>query len=248
MAKDTTSRMRKYLTIPDLEANAAGAVYVLNTTEGNFEGNVVINVPRKNGNGSDLVKIPKTFIPVDIGLQVPRSQLLESGDFRKAVGNSLIKLVNPDYAVLLLASEEAKEEQARLVAEANKADTTLRKAGYVEPTGVPEDDDEYVEVDGSGNLKDPAKTKRREERIKKERTEARAKREPQIKVQQIVTDAEREEMNQVQIIARLSSVRNMTRTDLAFLSKKYKDKAKIIRFLKDKLESIKDAEREAAEA
>ena len=72
-----------------------------------------LGVLRRNGVGSDPLRIPKTFIPIDLTLQVPRTQIMESADFRRTVGGGLVKIVTPEYAELILNTEEGRAEQER---------------------------------------------------------------------------------------------------------------------------------------
>jgi hypothetical protein len=226
------TRIRKYTTLADLEKNDKGSVYVLNSTEGTLEGNIVISIPKMNGNGQDLIRVPKTFIPIDVSQQASRQQLISSSEFRKTVGKGLIKLVTPEYAELLLAEPEAKEEQKRLVAEANKARSILKGAGVVEETKE-EDEDEYIEV--SQAKKEAKKAVQKKVAVK-----------PSPKVEELVATAKLDNMNGTAVVAKLKNVRKMTRTDLKFLADSFPNSPRVIKYLKERLADLKTTEKATA--
>jgi hypothetical protein len=235
------SRGRKYTTIEELEQSEKGPVWVLNNTRDALEGKVVVSIAKKNGNGSDVIRIPRSFIPFDLTLQVTRSQLLDSSDFRQTIGKKFLRLITPEYAAVLLSTEEAKEEQVRLRNDEQKAKMALKKAGIVEETnsGVGEDDDEEFFEISTEKGKVAAKKKSEQKAKVKEDT---SKRSPSIKVQNLVAAASRDEKTDTQILAdikRLGS--SLKRVDLAFLSKQYEDKPKIIAYLKKVLAAKKKA-------
>jgi len=111
-----SSTIDKYTTLEALEKEEKGPVYVINNLKGAFKGMVIIPIARRSGNGQDVVRIPPTFIPVDLTMQVSKSQLMDSTEFRRTVGKKLVILVNPEYARRLLATADAQEE-ARQVSE-----------------------------------------------------------------------------------------------------------------------------------
>ena len=222
----TTSKVKKYTTIDELEKTRIGSVYILNNSKEPMEGRIVLSVPKKNGNGVDLLTVPKTFIPIDAAMQVSRDQLLESAEFRKMVGQGLVKLLNPEYALLLLNTPEGKEEQRRLNNENNMIRTAMQKAGVVSEEPKEDDDEDYVEVEKAG-----AEMKKK----------ASNKKKPSLKVQNIVEEAKRNDENQVSIITRLRNVK-LGKPDLAYLSKTYSDKPRIIKYLKEVLSEIKETE------
>lgn len=243
---EAISRGRKFTTLEELEAQEKGPVWVLNNTRDALEGKVIVSIPKKNGNGADILRVPRTFLPIELTQQVPRSQLLESAEFRKTIGQKLLKLVTSEYAAVLLSTEEAKDESERIRNEDNKARALLKKAGVVEgenSSGVGEDDEEeYFEV-ANGTEKKKGKRAAVSKSSAKEETAATAKKSgPSMKVQSIVAAASRDEKTETQIIAQLKNTR-LKNADLSYLSKQYTDKPKIMKFLKAVL-----AEKRAAKA
>lgn len=236
------SRGRKFTTIEELEKSEKGPIWVLNNTRDALEGKVIVSIPKKNGNGSDVLRVPRSFIPFDLTMQVGRMQILDSSDFRQTVGKKLLKLVTPEYAAVLLNTEEAKEEQTRLKNDENKAKMALKKAGIVDEvaSGVGEDDEEeFFEVATTEKGKKAA-AKKTEQKAK---AKDEPKRSPSIKVQNLVASASRDNLTDTQILAAIKRMANLKKVDLAYLSNTYSDKPKIIKHLKAVL-----AEKRAAAA
>lgn len=115
LEKDFLMKLRGY-TIAELEKNPdSGPVFVVNRTAGVKRGDVFLTVARPNGNGSDSVNIPSTWIPVDLTSVIKRSQLLNDNNFRQAVTVGMLQLVHPDDAASLFNdSKEARQEFQRI--------------------------------------------------------------------------------------------------------------------------------------
>lgn len=109
-------------TISELEKSNTGPVWVINKTQAADRALLVLSVPRTNGQGVDSVKIPVTFLPIDLTGQVAKRQLLNSGEFRRAVSTGYLELVDPSEAEKVMKQPGAREEMLRL-AEADRAIT-----------------------------------------------------------------------------------------------------------------------------
>lgn len=133
--KARSTEGKKFLTIEELEQSEKGPVWVLNNTSGSSSARILINIPKINGNGNDLVKINRTFIPMNIANQVPKRQLLESSEFRKCVNNAEISIITPEYATLLLDTPEAREEVKNLENEAQRIKSYLTGESIVDTDG-----------------------------------------------------------------------------------------------------------------
>lgn len=240
MAKDAKVRMnskvQKYTTLAELEKDDKGPVFVMNASTGDLQGQILINVPKKNGNGSDIVRIPKTYIPIDLTAQVPRGQLMEASEFRKTVTNKLVKVVTPEYAQLLLSSEEGKEEKRRIENEMQKARTALQNAGVTSSDDEEEDEDDgFVEAADVGR---EAKRAANKQAAKSKGTEKIS-----MKLQAIVASADEDELSQSEIVGKLLNYNDgeLTIHELAWLKKKYDNKPRIMKHLRTKYAELKAA-------
>ncbi len=93
-----------------------------NTPMKGYAGNLLITIPKKYGNGQpDPIHLPRTWLPLDITLQVPRSQIIDSSEFLRAVQSETIILISSDYAKYLMSKEGAREEIERLEQEKQKS-------------------------------------------------------------------------------------------------------------------------------
>lgn len=152
----------KSITIADLESQGLrGSVWVLNsaaTSQYQLIGEIVINVPKTNGNGADPLKIPHTWLPIDAAARFPRERLLDCAEFRSAVVNGLVTIVSEETATQLLRKDGAKDELKRL----QKTDQHVRQAGAARTIadsnveisradGVKDDDDEGDKVEMYGD-------------------------------------------------------------------------------------------------
>jgi hypothetical protein len=225
------SKVKKSMTIAELEKSDRGPVYVLNaTSQLETSGQILITIPKKNGNGSDLLKVPKTFIPIDLAAQISRSQILESSEFRKAVLGGMLKLVTQEYAELLLESDQGREEQRRLDNERNRTKTILANAGVTEDRDDSSDDD-YVDRESVG----------REAKAKAVKAAGKGDVKVSVKLQTLVNSAAEEELNQKQIVNRLLNYGKLQKVDIIYLGKQYKDKPIIMKHLRGVLEELKAA-------
>lgn len=106
----------KALTISQVEQSKDSSVWVVNATgsAGNPKG--IMNVTIVEGNGrSSTIRIPVTFIAVDLTTQATKSALLMSPDFRRIVSAGLLTLISEEDAQGLNNNEEARKENRRLM-------------------------------------------------------------------------------------------------------------------------------------
>jgi hypothetical protein len=227
-----SSKIKKGMTIADLEESGEkGSVWVLNTMTGDMQGQLLINVPKKHGNGQDLVRVPKTFIPMDLTDQVSKGQLVESSEFRKTITGGLLKLITPEYAELVLSSDEGREERRRVVNEMNKAKTIMANAG------VASDEDDEVDVEDAG--REARKLRDGSDSGKKGTSKAN------VKLQTAVNNGIEAEENEKQVLARIKNHavgNDLTISDVKWLHTKLGDKPRIKKYLKEVYDELKKAE------
>ena len=207
-------KVKKFMTIEQLEEVDKGPVYVINATSGELGGNLLFSVPKLNGNGSDLIRVPKTFIPVDLAMQVSRAQLVASSEFRTTVNKGLIKIANPQYARALLDSEDGKAEQLRIQNEMKAARMVVENAIVQDTT-----EDDYIEV----------------KQVEKEAKKAAGDdvKTVSIKLKTLCNNAKHEEWAQTKITTSLRNYGDLSKKEIAFVSKQFKDSPRVRKYLQE---------------
>lgn len=221
MAK-VPSTVVKTTTLAALEkAGDKGRVFVLNRSTNDEPGRIVLSIPKLNGNGQDLVRIPHTFVAIDLTEQIPKNQLMQSSDFRKTVNSGLLDLVTEEYAELLLGTPEGKAEVRRLQNEAQMHRTANANAGVVNR--------EVVEVSKIG-------------KAEKAEAEKTVRTEPQTRIQSFVLEAKNDRLNAAQIIAGLKRINTRSpflSADFKFLGREYMNNQTVLKGVRDLYEKRK---------
>ena len=229
MASTMSTAQKKWTTLAELEQKNIGPVWVMNTSERSGDAaQILISVPKVNGTGVDVVRIPRTFIPIDLTMQVPRAQLLNSAEFRKTLQKGLINLVSEPYAKALLSTSDGKAEQRRIENALMQAQVAADNATVA--SGDSEDD--YFDpnnMEEEGAPSKAAQTKKVEEKIQRQ-----AQPEVSLKLQNLANTALEQKHSEQQI---RSSLRNygkpMNNEEFKFLASKFKGKDKVIALLKE---------------
>lgn len=96
------------------------SLYVVNTSDNNQRINdkpikAEVSFPVKSANGQTTnVRIPSTWIPVDLSLQVTKEDLVKSPDLRRLITRGNLELMREEEALEILNKKEAKMEMERL--------------------------------------------------------------------------------------------------------------------------------------
>jgi len=118
------------LTLDEVESNDdIRSVWVLNSAQDSklaMEGELLINVPNAQGR-PELLRIPQTWLPFNATGRFTKKRLLESTEFRNAVVEELVTLIDEKTAQKINTESGAREEVARLRAK----DQMIREAGSV---------------------------------------------------------------------------------------------------------------------
>lgn len=93
--------------VSELENAETRTVFVLNRTDP--IGTVCMTIKSQDGDVSSL-RVPRTWIPVEVSEQVDKHTLLKSHSFRQAIFNGTLDLVSDADAEEVLASEEGRAE------------------------------------------------------------------------------------------------------------------------------------------
>ncbi len=134
MSRDTAipSTKTRKITLRQLEGSKNGGVYVQNAAPATMRGIISFTVPKLRGNGKDLVRVHKTWIPQDLSEQVTKQQLLDSSEFRSTVSKGLIEILNPEWAETILEREDAVLEKKRLMMISSASQRILQSQALTE--------------------------------------------------------------------------------------------------------------------
>lgn len=104
------------MTIAQAEQAKGSSVWAMNGSGGRGQQKGIINITITEGNGQrNVVRLPVTFIPVDLTTQATKNAILSSPDFRRLVQRGFVKLVSEEDAAKMLDSDEARKEQQRVL-------------------------------------------------------------------------------------------------------------------------------------
>lgn len=154
------------ISINELDENAGGHLWVLNNaanTKRKLRGKIYIGIPDASGKTTDGLVIPHTWLPIDAAATVPRQQLLQSRQFRRALNDGLIKIISNEDAERLLMQPGVEEEQARLdreedvVAEATRQRKITAEMTMIGGDNEEEEDTDRVDIFGEESLAIAAK-------------------------------------------------------------------------------------------
>jgi hypothetical protein len=160
------------ISISELDENIGGSLWVLNDAQnmkrkngqkGTIRGKIFIGIPDVAGKTTDGLVIPQTWLPIDVNTMVPRQQLLQSRQFRRALNDGLIKIISEEDAQRILSTVGAEEEQERLdrendiVLEATKQRKITAEMTLVGGNRDDDDPDEGVEMFGEESLAEATK-------------------------------------------------------------------------------------------
>ena len=112
-----------------LDEKESAPLYVINSSDLNRSqprGDIYITV--SNGGRDQIVKIPNTWIPIDLTAYAPRTIILGNPDFRQALQRRRITAIGNKTASDILMSVEAQEEQSLLNIRENFADPDAQNA------------------------------------------------------------------------------------------------------------------------
>lgn len=124
----------------DLEKSRTGEVWVLNASPAKDRTLIVLSIP-KAGGGQENIRVPVTWMPVELTAQAPKSQLLDSSDFRKAVRSGYLTLISSEDAQKMRERPGAQQELQRLAIEDRSisSDSARMTSGQNSPDPVASD-------------------------------------------------------------------------------------------------------------
>lgn len=104
-------------------------VWVLNKSRGDTRGPILFTCPRKGTNDVNCVRVPDTFIPINVLDHIPKDQLLDSVDFRNALNKGLIVIIDELEAREILSKPGVDQEIDRLNQQQSKINTAHAAIG-----------------------------------------------------------------------------------------------------------------------
>jgi hypothetical protein len=99
--------------LDDIRRDDGSSLYVLNNLANNAQvrdGLIIFNVAI-DANDRRIVRVPNTWVPVNIGLQIPKDLILRSPDFLDSVIRQIIILVKTEDAEQVIAEEPGAQEE-----------------------------------------------------------------------------------------------------------------------------------------
>lgn len=136
------------ITLEEASSQKRGALYVLNTSHRRTEsgGDVFISVAV--GQQIRAVRIPKTWVPINLTATLPRKNILESVFFMEAVTNNLVEIISETDARKMMGQPGFREEVARMKARDNAIREASQAKGIsknVTVSGGSDDDESAAE-------------------------------------------------------------------------------------------------------
>lgn len=102
----------KRLTVPQAEANKDSRLFVLNKSEP--RGNMNFNISDSSGTRLGI-RVPITWIPVDLSNYGQKSDILRNHDFRRLCAKNFFHIIDPQDAEKFLEQPKAKAELAKIL-------------------------------------------------------------------------------------------------------------------------------------
>lgn len=119
---EVTMKNVNFLSISDIVSQPhTSPIWVINNTKGDTRGICSFVIDRPNGH-RDEIRIPATWLPINLIERVPHSILMESVMFRTAIQSGAIRLIDNESALRLLSSEGVEEEMKRINMDINYRD------------------------------------------------------------------------------------------------------------------------------
>lgn len=110
-SQQPTTAVKQFLTIGEAEREDSSSVWVVNMS--NPKGNINFAVSDGMG-GQVIIRIPVTWIPLDLTTQATKVTVLASPRFRSLLSQGMIKIVSEAYATSTMNQESAQKEAARV--------------------------------------------------------------------------------------------------------------------------------------
>ena len=135
------------LSAQDLIDQERGAIWVINTCDQVVEGGGDVQITVVVHGQARILRVPRTWLPVEATKAIPRKQILESAFFLEAISKGLITAISAEDAEAMLSQEGSEEELNRLA----EAEAIIRQAiqtkGYGKNVTISGSSDELEDDD-----------------------------------------------------------------------------------------------------
>lgn len=112
------------LTAQELIDQEKGAIWVINTCDQVVEGGGDVQITVVVHGQPRILRVPRTWLPIEATKAIPRKQILESAFFLEALSKGLITAISAEDAQDLLGQEGSEAELDRL----SDAESIIRQA------------------------------------------------------------------------------------------------------------------------
>ncbi len=99
------------LTLSELERDSGMSVFVVNKSDP--KGNINFSVSDGMG-GIMVVRVPVTWVPIDLTTQATKEAIIKSPHFRKLVSTGMLGIVSEAHALDILSKSDAQKEARRV--------------------------------------------------------------------------------------------------------------------------------------
>lgn len=144
-----------------LAANPATAIFVMNRSDkGNSRPRGQVMITLNDQGETSTLRVPKTFVPIEVTNLYPASVLLRSSNFLQNVNSKSITLHDPDECLLYLQNQDAQEELERIRTADSKYGEEMDKEMIQISTDVqPKGEDDEIKVTSDDESKPKKKSK-----------------------------------------------------------------------------------------
>ena len=119
-----------------LDEKRSMPLYIINTSDlNNTQPRGELYITIRNGDRDQIIKIPNTWIPIDLSAYAAREAILNSPEFRQALQRGRMEAINSKVAEEVLATESAQEEKSLLSIKENYTDPDAQ-ASAIERAGL----------------------------------------------------------------------------------------------------------------
>lgn len=136
----------KTLSINELSEQEKGPIWVINTSNNIFKSGADVHVTFMNNGQSQVMTIPRTWLPIELTSRFPRKVIMGSSYFMDALSEGLLGAISAEAAANLLKQSGAQREMQRLAEaeEAVRASSAARGIGknVRVSSGNPEQDEQ----------------------------------------------------------------------------------------------------------